>query len=256
VAQTNFSSVAAVVAALRIAHDRGGAEEAVRAAGIDMPQLERYKGLPAELALALGRAALEEPLGEALALGFLAGRLTVRRRARIGGDPTSFVMDRELIVQGAEGESILRLPWFEEGLFVGRQLHHISEMPAPVRSLCIEHYSAALAGERGHFMFDSYGHTYSVDAVPVHGEDGAIDAVLAVAVPGDRGVSTDRPSLTPRETEVLGLASAGLTCAEMADALVLSPGTIKTHLQNIYGKLGVNDRTAAVATALRTQIIE
>lgn len=46
-------------------------------------------------------------------------------------------MDRNLVVQGAEGESILRLPWFEDGLFVGRELPQISEMPTAVRTRCI-----------------------------------------------------------------------------------------------------------------------
>ena len=78
-------------------------------------------------------------------------------------------MNEDLVVQAAQGQSILRLPWFEDGLFVGRQLPEISEMPTPVRRLCVENYTAALAGERGRFAFTSYGHAYSVDAVPVRG---------------------------------------------------------------------------------------
>jgi DNA-binding CsgD family transcriptional regulator len=250
------NTATAVLAALRIAREHGSAEAALRVSGIEMPDAERYDGLAGEFAKALGRATMDEPLGEAVALGFLAGRLAVRRRGRIGGDPTSFVIDRELIVQGAEGQSILRLPWFEDGLFVGRQLPHISEMPAPVRNLCIERYSAALVGVRGRFVFDSYGHTYSVDAVPVRGEDGGVEAVLAIALPGSAPAATEAHPLTRREIEVLRLASGGLTSIEIADELVLSAGTVKTHLQNIYAKLGVNDRTAAVATALRSQIID
>jgi DNA-binding NarL/FixJ family response regulator len=105
-------------------------------------------------------------------------------------------------------------------------------------------------------MFESYGHKYSVDAVPVRGEDGGVEAVLAIALPGSAPIATEEHSLTRREIEVLRLASGGMTSIEIADELVLSAGTIKTHLQNIYAKLGVNDRTAAVATALRSQIID
>ena len=121
---------------------------------------------------------------EALALGILAGRVADRpARARRLQDPTSFLMNEDLVVQAARGQSILRLPWFEDCLFVGRQLPEICEMPTPVRTLCVENYTAALAGERGRFAFTSYGHAYSVDAVPVRGQNGRIDAVLAVATP-------------------------------------------------------------------------
>jgi hypothetical protein len=42
-------------------------------------------------------------------------------------DATTFVMDHGLVVRGADGESILRLPWFEEDLFVARQVPDIVE---------------------------------------------------------------------------------------------------------------------------------
>jgi PAS domain S-box-containing protein len=61
----------------------------------------------------------------------------------------------------------------------------------------------------------------------------------------------DLPRLTPREIEVLRLAAQGRSVREIAQALVVSPSTVKTHLENIYGKLDVSDRAAAVASALR-----
>jgi ATP/maltotriose-dependent transcriptional regulator MalT len=54
-------------------------------------------------------------------------------------------------------------------------------------------------------------------------------------------------SLTPREKEVLEYIRQGYSNKKAADALQLSPTTIRTHLQNIYGKLGVHTRTEAVA---------
>ena len=64
------------------------------------------------------------------------------------------------------------------------------------------------------------------------------------------------PSLTAREIEVLQLAARGLSGPEVAARLVVSPTTVKTHFEHIYGKLGVGDRASAVAKALRLGLIE
>lgn len=55
--------------------------------------------------------------------------------------------------------------------------------------------------------------------------------------------------LTPREVELLGFIEAGLSNQHMADRIDVSVTTIKWHLQNLYGKLGVSSRTAALARA-------
>jgi len=57
--------------------------------------------------------------------------------------------------------------------------------------------------------------------------------------------------LTKREREVLGLICEGLTNAEIAKRLFLSPATIKLHLRHVYAKLGVRSRTEAVLFANR-----
>lgn len=324
----DLNTATAVLSALRLANEHGGVDEALKATGIELPGPERLKALSDAFGEVLGRSTIGLSVGEAMALGFLAGRAAHIPRMRRAADPTSFVVDRDLVCRAANGESILRLPWIEDGMFVGRQLPDISEMPRAVRTLCVEHYSAALAGERGRFAFVSYGHTYTVDAVPVHADDGSVQAVLAIATPdrsyaaaagaaagayektaerlkraaeraeqraelhrlagrsaaevadlraarnarraaqrawtnarhlharsaGER--SSEAPSITPRETEVLQLASHGLTCADIAAELVVSVGTVKTHLQNSYSKLGVGDKAAAVATALRHGLID
>ncbi len=63
------------------------------------------------------------------------------------------------------------------------------------------------------------------------------------------------PKLTARELEILSLAADGRANQEIADRLVLSPATVKTHLQNTYRKLKARDRAAAVAAALRAGLI-
>ena len=55
--------------------------------------------------------------------------------------------------------------------------------------------------------------------------------------------------LSKRELEVLQLIAEGLTNPEIADRLFLSLNTVKAHTRNIYGKLGVHNRTSAVVTA-------
>jgi DNA-binding CsgD family transcriptional regulator len=54
--------------------------------------------------------------------------------------------------------------------------------------------------------------------------------------------------LTPREAQILHLLSAGETNQQMADGLAVSRRTVENHLQSIYRKLGVSNRTAAAAT--------
>jgi DNA-binding CsgD family transcriptional regulator len=63
-------------------------------------------------------------------------------------------------------------------------------------------------------------------------------------------------SLTPREVEILTLAGESLSVQTIAESLTISAATVKTHLEHIYRKLGVHDRTAAVVHALRAGIIE
>ena len=61
--------------------------------------------------------------------------------------------------------------------------------------------------------------------------------------------------LSEREVEVLRLVAAGLSNREIADKLYLSPGTIKTHVHNICGKLGASNRTQAVGFARDSGLI-
>jgi two-component system nitrate/nitrite response regulator NarL len=64
------------------------------------------------------------------------------------------------------------------------------------------------------------------------------------------------PAISEREREVLGLTADGLSAPQIGARLHLSPATVKSHLQNVYEKLGVSDRAAAVATAIRLGLLE
>src|SRR6266545_915599 len=69
---------------------------------------------------------------------------------------------------------------------------------------------------------------------------------------GEQSVST----LSGREVEVLQMIAYGSTNREVAEALHISPQTVKTYLERIFTKLGVSDRTRAVAVALKHGIVE
>jgi two-component system nitrate/nitrite response regulator NarL len=65
----------------------------------------------------------------------------------------------------------------------------------------------------------------------------------------------NRPQLSTRQFEVLTLVADGLSAPQIAEVLGLGRGTIKTHLEHLYDNLGVADRAAAVAVAMRTGIL-
>ena len=70
-----------------------------------------------------------------------------------------------------------------------------------------------------------------------------------------RPPSPPRPSLTPREEEVLQLAATGLTICQIAAMLHVSHSTAKTHLLRVYEKLEAPNRSAAVATAIARGVL-
>jgi DNA-binding CsgD family transcriptional regulator/ArsR family metal-binding transcriptional regulator len=61
--------------------------------------------------------------------------------------------------------------------------------------------------------------------------------------------------LTERELEVLRLMAQGATNVEISSSLQISPHTVKSHIINIFNKLGVNDRTQAAVLALRHELV-
>jgi two-component system nitrate/nitrite response regulator NarL len=118
-------------------------------------------------------------------------------------------------------------------------------------------YDAMAAGARGYLLKDARADAIA-DAIVTVASGGTVlaaaaqDGLLAQLAAGGRG----RPSvLSERERQVLELSASGYTAAAVGSRLHLSGATVKSHLQTAYEKLGVSDRTAAVAEALRRGLI-
>lgn len=95
--------------------------------------------------------------------------------------------------------------------------------------------------------------TVDATAEPVRDSSGSLAAWVGTWVPTSG--SAPEYGLTRREFDVLRLAAAGHSGPAAARALGISPSTAKTHFENVYKKLGVSDRAAAVAVAFRAGLI-
>jgi LuxR family maltose regulon positive regulatory protein len=86
-----------------------------------------------------------------------------------------------------------------------------------------------------------------------------IATLLAIArAPASSAPAPDGSMLEPlteREWEVLRLLMAGLSNAAIAQELVITVGTVKRHVNSIFGKLGVSSRTQAIARAQRLHLL-
>lgn len=123
---------------------------------------------------------------------------------------------------------------------------------------------ALRAGARGYLTKDASSDQIRDAIHAVASGDAALDPAIqhhVVTALSDGGASEARPpapelpaGLTPREAEVLALIAAGLTNAEIAERLVVSPATVKSHINHLFAKAALRDRTQAVNYAYRTGI--
>jgi two-component system nitrate/nitrite response regulator NarL len=134
---------------------------------------------------------------------------------------------RVLLLSGSENVESLYV-----ALAAGASGYLLKTMPA--EDIC----TAIAAVARGEFVFSPELH-----------------AALALEI-RNREADGAAPLLSTRELEVVGLTAAGGAAADIAAQLFLSVPTVRTHLQTAYQKLGVSDRAAAVAEALRRGLID
>jgi DNA-binding NarL/FixJ family response regulator len=125
---------------------------------------------------------------------------------------------------------------------------------------------ALRAGARGYLTKDASSDDIRAAILTVAAGDAALDPavqhhVVAALASGDRETgrgcceraAADLPDgLTPREAEVLALIAQGLTNAEIAERLIVSQTTVKSHINHLFAKAGLRDRAQAVNYAYRT----
>ncbi|NLU85088.1 response regulator transcription factor [Rhodococcus sp. HNM0569] len=136
----------------------------------------------------------------------------------------------------------------------------VRALPSPPQVLVVTNYdtdadilSAIEAGAAGYLLKDTPpGELLAAVRAAARGESVLSPAVASKLMTRVRAPHT---ALTPRETEVLRLVADGRSNREIGKELFLSETTVKSHLVHIYGKLGVNSRTRAVARARDTGVL-
>jgi DNA-binding NarL/FixJ family response regulator len=128
-----------------------------------------------------------------------------------------------------------------------------------------EHVFDALAAGASAFLLKDVGREQLVDAVRTVAAGEALFApsVLRRLVthyvsrpPTAVGKSPALDELTPREEEILRLIGRGLSNTEIADELVISMPTVKTHVRHLLQKLSLRDRVQAVVLAYQSGLVE
>jgi DNA-binding NarL/FixJ family response regulator len=176
----------------------------------------------------------------------------------------------ELVGTAADGEEVLALAARHEpdivlidlrmprmdGTEAIRRLAERGERP---RSIALTTYAddasvlgALRAGARGYLTKDAGAEQIRAAVIAVARGEAALDPAVqhhVLAALTEPAAAELPDGLTPREAEVLALIAEGLTNAEIAERLVVSAATVKTHVNHIFAKAGVRDRAQAVVYA-------
>jgi LuxR family maltose regulon positive regulatory protein len=180
----------------------------------------------AQLTRSLTAAEKKGRLGAAIELRILRSLETVRR-----GEPREAEADLERALALAEPEGYVRI-FLDEG--------------QPMQMLLAQWLAHAGAGP----LRDYAIHLLSQFEAESHGTATAPQTMTSTAgdPPASHAVSLVEP-LSQRELEILQLVALGKTNKEIAQQLVVAPGTVKAHTSHIYRKLDVTNRTEAAARA-------
>jgi two-component system NarL family response regulator len=114
-----------------------------------------------------------------------------------------------------------------------------------------EVYRSIRAGARGYLLKDSQPNVIAQAVECIAAGRRYLPADLSAKL-ADRVITTD---LSPREIEIITLAAGGASNSSIAKRLSITVSTVKFHLNNVYSKLGVSSRTAAISAAYKRGII-
>jgi len=161
-------------------------------------------------------------------------------------------------VVAAQGEGI----WAARLLGAAETLRNTAGVPMPpVYRVGYERAVATIGarlGEQAFAIARAEGRTMTLEQVlGAPGRATAVTTVSAVqpATPPAKQSHTYPSGLTAREVEVLRMVAQGLSDAQVAERLIISPRTVNTHLTSIYNKLGVESRTAATRYAVDHHLV-
>jgi DNA-binding NarL/FixJ family response regulator len=115
--------------------------------------------------------------------------------------------------------------------------------------------AAIAAGARGYILKASPPEEIVAATRAVASGQTVLSPSLAASLARASVAQAVRPTLTPRESEVLAMVAQGLSNSEVGAHLTIGESTVKTHLANVFEKLGVTDRTHAVTRAMALGLI-
>jgi DNA-binding NarL/FixJ family response regulator len=161
----------------------------------------------------------------------------------------------------------LRMPRLD-GIEAIRRLNERGDRPAAIALTTYADDASVLgalrAGARGYLTKDAGADEIRAAMEAVIRGDVALDpaaqrqvvAALSDPAPAAAPAAELPDELTPREAEVLSLIAEGLTNSEIAERLVVSAATVKSHVNHIFAKIGARDRAQAVVYAYANGIAQ
>jgi DNA-binding NarL/FixJ family response regulator len=185
---------------------------------------------------------------------------------RVVGEATC-VQEARAAVQREGPDMVLtdyRLPGGKDGAVISELTRLDPGLPIVVLTAippeeCL--YAALRAGAQGFVMKEAPGDLVARAIAAVRAGDvwvqrEAFARAVLHARGKEAGGDSPRPSLTPRETEVLALLATGVSTGEIAEVLFIASSTVRVHVLRVAGKIGAKSRIDAVRRAIRLGLVD